>query len=153
MLEFDWLDHLTVFEFDWLDHVTLLTVFEFDWLDHVTALPHMSEPEDVCPTHFILLVHLQVLFYKEIQTPSRFICLVKPVKRAAKLSLHLIVSLPFLLHLGWHELHQITLRLQEGKAIEYGRLSQKKVAKTTDFEGVNPERVVFKQVYMHWTRN
>ena len=45
------------------------------------------------------------------------------------------------------------MRLQEGKAIEYGGLSQKKVAKTTDFEGVNPERVVFKQVYIHWARN
>ena len=44
------------------------------------------------------------------------------------------------------------MRLQEGKAIEYGGLSQKKVAKTTDFEGVNPERVVFKQV-KNWAKN
>ena len=69
----------------------------------------MSEPEDVCPTHSILLVHLQVFFREEIQTPNRFIYLEKPVKCVAKLSLHLIVSLPFFLHFGWHELLHVTL--------------------------------------------
>ena len=38
------------------------------------------------------------------------------------------------------------MRLQTGKAVEYGGLTHKKVAKATDFEGVDPERVVFKQV-------
>ena len=69
----------------------------------------MSEPEDVCPTHSILLVHLQVFFREEIQTPNRFIYLEKPVKRVAKLSLHLIVFPPFFLHFGWHELLHVTL--------------------------------------------
>ena len=36
------------------------------------------------------------------------------------------------------------MRLQRGEALEYG--TPQKVARATDFEGVDPERVVFKQV-------